>query len=701
MMLLGQARRRLAPLFALPWVPKSLIGLGTFLALLLIATVSDVPPRLDLRAGQIAPRDIEAPRTTDYIDQEQTAIRRRVVAARVEPFYQEAPQATAAARNAVTGIFDAIARVRAVPSLSNAERLARLRQAAGVSLPPEVWEAALSLDDAMLAQAREITLSAVEQMMERGVRADEFPEAREELRRLLRTTTLTGRPLALASAVGQAALRANLVVDRTMTQTLRLEAAEAVEPVRVRILRGEIIVRRGDKITEAHLRKLEALGLIGVPMRWDVVLGVALVIALLLGITGYYLIQYQPEIWRRDRLVLLWGLIVVLTTLLARIVVSYRLPLSLIPAAVGPILLAVLLRPRLALVTAAVLSLLIALIATSDLRTAFVAFVGSAVGVYAIRKISHRTDLIIGGLKAGAGTAAAVVAMSLLERRPVYPEMVGDAAVGVANGVIVGIFSIGVLPYLENLFGLVTPIKLLELSNPGHPLLRRLQMEAPGTYHHSVIVGNLAEAAADAIGADGLLVRVGTNYHDVGKIRRPVFFVENQIGVENPHDRMSPSLSALTVAAHVRDGLDLAREYGLPRAVADFIPEHHGTTLITYFYHQAVQRGDDPEPAAFRYEGPKPQTREVAIVMLADAAEAAVRSLPRPTPDRIYEVVRKIIHERLEDGQLDECDLMFRDLEQIAQTFTRILTGIFHPRIEYPDLEGDLRARRRERVGRR
>jgi len=703
MVLLGGAQRRLAPLFAHPWIPKSVIGLGTFLALLVIATLSEVPARVNLRVGEPALQDIEAPRTTDYVDQEQTLIRRRVAAARVEPFYREAPEATAAARNAVTGIFDAIVRVRAAPGLNGAQRLGRLRQKAGASLPLEVWEAALTLDDAALAQTREITLIAVEQIEREGVRADGFSEARGEFRRLLRTTTLTGRPLALASAVGLASLRANLVVDRATTQTLRREAADAVEPVRVRILRGEIIVRHGEKVTDAHLRKLEALGLIGVPMRWDVVLGVALVIALLLGITGYYLMEYQPEIWRRDRLILLWGLMVVVTTLLARLIVSYRLPLSLVPAAVAvtPILLAVLLRPRLGLLTAATLSLLIALIATSDLRTAFVAFVGSAVGVYAIRKISHRTDLIVGGLKAGAATAAAMVAMSLLERRPVYPEMVGGAAAGVASGIFVGIFSIGVLPYLENFFGLVTPIKLLELSNPGHPLLRRLQMEAPGTYHHSVIVGNLAEAAADAIGADGLLVRVGTYYHDVGKVRRPVFFVENQIGVENPHERMSPNLSALTVAAHVRDGMDLAREYGLPPPVADFIPEHHGTTLITYFYHQAMERGGEPEPAAFRYEGPKPQTRETAIVMLADAAEAAVRALARPTPDRIYDVVRKIIHDRLEDGQFDECDLMFRDLEHIAQTFTRILTGIFHPRIEYPDLEGDLRARRRERVGRR
>src|SRR3990170_4817757 len=617
MIVLSWARRRLAPFFTLPWVPKSLIGLVTFVALLVIATLPYVPERQVLRSGDVAKKDIEAPRTVDYVDPEQTAIRRRIAAGRVEPVYRESPDATAAARTAVTTAFEAIVRVHAMTGLTEAERAARLRQQAGVPLSPAVAAAALAL-----------------------------------------------------------------------------------EPVRVRILRGEIIVRRGDRITETHLRKLEALGLIGVPTSWDIVLGTAVVIALLLGLTAYYQFQYQPEIWRTNRYLLLWSLLVILTVLLARAVVSLRLNLNLIPAAAGSILLTVLLRPRLALVSAAVLSILIGLIATSDLRTAFIAFTGGVVGVYAIRRISHRTDLIVAGLKVGLATAAAVIATGLLERQPVYPAMVVDASSGIFNGVIVGLFSIGIMPYLENLFGLVTPIKLLELSNPAHPLLRRLQLEAPGTYHHSVIVGNLAEAAAEAIGADALLVRVGTYYHDIGKIRRPVFFVENQVGVDNPHERMAPSLSALTVAAHVRDGLELAREYGLPRVITDFIPEHHGTMLMAYFYHQALERGDQPEPGAYRYEGPKPQTRETAVVMLADAVEAAVRTLPRPTPDRIYEVVRRIVHERLEDGQLDECDLMFRDLEKIAQAFTRILTGIFHPRVEYPDLERDLRPRRRERVGR-
>src|SRR5438132_14392083 len=198
-----------------------------------------------------------------------------------------------------------------------------------------------------------------------------------------------------------------------------------------------------------------------------------------------------------------------------------------------------------------------------------------------------------------------------------------------------------------------------------------MQVEAAGTYHHSLIVANLAEAAADAIGADSLLVRVGAYYHDVGKLRRPVLFVENQAGVENRHEKMAPSLSALTLLSHVRDGPELAREYGLPSAVADFIPQHHGTNLITYFYHQALQRGDAVSEEGFRYEGPKPQSREAAVVMVADAVEGATRALPRPTPDRLEPAVRRIIRVKQDDGPLIECPLDFRDWSVSDRTFTR------------------------------
>lgn len=259
---------------------------------------------------------------------------------------------------------------------------------------------------------------------------------------------------------------------------------------------------------------------------------------------------------------------------------------------------------------------------------------------------------------------------------------------GIANGVLSTVITTGFLPFFENIFRVTTPIKLLELSNPNQPLLRRLLLEAPGTYHHSIIVGNLAEAAAEVIGADSLLVRVAAYYHDVGKTKRPYFFVENQLMQDNPHDKLAPTLSTLIITSHIKDGVDMASRSGLPESVINIIREHHGTTLVPYFYHKATESAKEElvDEKEFRYVGPKPQTTESAIVMLADSVEAAVRSLSRPTPGRIEGLIRKIIKERLQDGQFDECDLTLKDLDAVANAFVRVLSGIYHPRIEYPDV---------------
>jgi putative nucleotidyltransferase with HDIG domain len=245
----------------------------------------------------------------------------------------------------------------------------------------------------------------------------------------------------------------------------------------------------------------------------------------------------------------------------------------------------------------------------------------------------------------------------------------------------------GLLPFFESAFGLLTPMRLLELANPNHPLLRKLLLEAPGTYHHSLIVGNLAEAAAEAVGADPLLCRVGAYYHDVGKTKRPAFFVENQMTKENPHDKIAPSLSHLIITSHVRDGLELQEQYRLPSSIRDICAQHHGTTVLWYFYNKALEQDKSGNVSidSYRYPGPKPQSKEAAIVMLCDAVEAAVRSMARPTPQRIEAVIRKIIRDRLQDGQLDESQLTLRDLDKAAEAFMQTLNGIYHPRIEYPD----------------
>lgn len=676
-----------------PWLPKALIGFGTFLALTVILGVPQLPMRTELGEGQVSPRDIEAPRTVDFVDTLATNARRQEAAKAIRPVTRASSADTDAAKAAVARLFDAISRVRSSPGLEE-DRAGELARQAPMPLSDPAILAALSLPRADVEVAHRVATQVVTQMMEEGIPPDGLAQAQESAKVLLRSQGPRGRTLTLASAAVAGALRPNQIIDERATENLRRRARDDVKPVTDRILRGEVIVRRGEVMTAAHMQKLAALGLTAPPFSWPRLVGMGVISLLLLMVTAIYLRQYHPDIWAQDKLLLAWSLGVVLTLALARIMVTRFNP-YLMPIAAGTTLIAVLLRPRVALYTAAVLSLLFAVTAGGDVRLGLVAFIGATVGAYAIKRINHRTDLIIAGLRVGGANALAITALGFADQVPLYPEVLGDAMLGVGNGVLVGIIAIGALPYLEHLFGLVTPIKLLELSNPGHPLLRRLQMEAPGTHHHSIMVANLAEAAAEGIGADAILARVGTYYHDIGKIKRPAFFVENQIGMDNPHDKMSPSLSALTVMAHVRDGLEYARQYGLPQAVADFIPQHHGTNLVAYFYQRALDRGDAPDPEAFRYEGPRPQTRETAIVMLADAAEGAARAMTRPSPDRLEQMVRRIIREKLEDGQLDECDLTFHDLHLIAETFSRLLASMFHPRVEYPDLERDLSGRRR------
>lgn len=266
-------------------------------------------------------------------------------------------------------------------------------------------------------------------------------------------------------------------------------------------------------------------------------------------------------------------------------------------------------------------------------------------------------------------------------------NLVWDWTFSFLGGVTSGILATGFAPVVEMMFGYTTDIKLLELANLDRPILRKLMLEAPGTYHHSVVVGSLAEAAAAAVGANPLLAKASGYYHDIGKVKKPLYFIENQVGGDNKHDKLAPSMSSLILIAHVKDGVEIARNHKLGRAIIDIIQQHHGTSPITYFYEKAKQlKGEDAvNMEHFRHPGPKPQTKEAGLVLLADALEAASRALENPTPARIQGLVQKIINKLFLDGQLDECELTLRDLHEIARSFNKILTGIHHHRIEYPD----------------
>jgi putative nucleotidyltransferase with HDIG domain len=313
--------------------------------------------------------------------------------------------------------------------------------------------------------------------------------------------------------------------------------------------------------------------------------------------------------------------------------------------------------------------------------------VGGTVAVMALRGKPHRAQALLCGIYAALSSLVVMTAVGLMTNND-SQAVLANALWSMGGAVIAALLCMGFQPLLETIFNLATPSKLMELANPNQPLLRRLLIEAPGTYHHSIIVANLSEAAAEAIGANPLLARVGSYFHDVGKLKRPLYFKENQMG-DNPHDHTDPYVSSAIVTAHTRDGLQMANKYRLPTEIEKIIMEHHGDTPVMYFYHKALQmaNGSPVDIQDFRYDGTRPTMKESAIVMLADTIEAAVRSMPDPTPQRIEEFIEQLVRGKLEDGQLSDSPLTLRDIDKICEAFTTVLIGVFHERIEYPAVD--------------
>jgi putative nucleotidyltransferase with HDIG domain len=359
------------------------------------------------------------------------------------------------------------------------------------------------------------------------------------------------------------------------------------------------------------------------------------------------------------------------------------------PFAVGAMLVRIVLNSEVALLFGVAFSMVIGLLFGDNLHIALYALVGSLTGGHWVRHCIQRTSLYQAGWRLSLVNVSMVLATQLIGGRGLDIQMLYKAGFGFAGGFICALLVTGLVPLVETLFKYTTNIKLLELANMNTPVLRELMIQAPGTYHHSIIVGNLAEAAAETIGANPLLARVAAYYHDIGKIRKPLYFVENIGTQENRHNKLSPSMSALILMSHVKEGADMARENKLGQTLLDIIRQHHGTALIKFFYDKAKNQ-EDPgvqqvDERDYRYPGPKPQTREAALIMLADAIEAASRTLTDPTPARIQGMVQKIINNIFIDGQLDECELTLKDLHNIAKSFNRILAGIFHHRVDYPE----------------
>ena len=453
------------------------------------------------------------------------------------------------------------------------------------------------------------------------------------------------------------------------------------------IKKNQIIVKEGEPITQKQINILTELGLIGEDISKDYIYTYIILffyVLFVLILQYIYMKNENNKILNNTKLVFLILLLNLLSLIIAR--VFTLVSVFLIPIACTPILMTVFLGSKISIIINSFNLLFIGIIIGFDPQIILVAIVANIISSLTLKKVNQRNDILYSTAYLAVSSAIIVLSSGILLSNNIKRILI-DVALATGGAFISGILAMGLLPFLESSFNLVTNMKLLELSNPNNLLLKRLLMEAPGTYHHSIMVANLAEVAAEEVGANPMLVRVGAYYHDIGKIKRPFFFGENQLGGVNPHDKISPVLSTTIIISHVKDGLELAKEYDVPTIVTDMIAQHHGTTLVKYFYYTLKNNSENPDLIKeddFRYPGPKPQTKEAAIIMMADSVEAAVRSIQEPTLDKIEAMVNNIIKDKLNSNQLNECDLTFKDLEVIKACFLKVLKGIYHHRIEYP-----------------
>ncbi len=605
---------------------------------------------------------------------------------------------TATAATPASAQTKASSSTRSVPAPSLSAAAAALGKRLGGSTPTDQLEAALTASSTQLTAAVSKAYSELQSVMQAGVEPAQADTARQQI---TSAAAAAAAPAALDALVGSLAagdLQINKTEDVAAYNAAVRAAKAAVKPVYIPA--GAVIVRSGDQVSPTDISILTAAGLLNTGGTFGVLAGAVALALLLLALCWAFLSQFYRAVLRDEVRLVLFGSLVVAS--LATVRLGHALSPFLAPTPWAAMLASVAFGPSIAIFVGGVTGLGAGLI-DHNLTVAACALVGAWTAVFALWRVRQRSDLLRAGLySAVAETVAVLVLVGLFLGQSTgasttllspalanTPPLLLDVIATAFTGILSGVLAIGTLPYAEVL-GVLTPFQLLEMGNPSQPLLRRLLIEAPGTYHHSLMVGNLAEAACEQVGGDALLVRTAAYYHDIGKMKRPAFFVENQQGGRNPHDDLPPRLSAQIITSHVRDGVDLARQSRLSRELVHFIRTHHGTTLVQYFYHSACreQEANGGEPVSesdFRYPGPLPSTRESAVLMLADGVEAAVRSLQHPSEEEIEATIRHIIRDRLEDGQLESAPLTLADLHAIEVTFLRTLVGVYHTRIQYPE----------------
>lgn len=568
-------------------------------------------------------------------------------------------------------------------------------------LPEEIYIKMARLSKEDLDEMRPVAIDIVSKLM--GDSIADASVARAKVAEYVNASSLSERAAReVVQELVRLAITPNKFYDEEGTKLAKVQARENTPQVFIE--QGELIVSKGEVITQDTYDLLKEQGLLKTDVNLWPEFGLLILSSMLSLVLFMYMRQVSITTFKYNNsqllmLVLIFGIQVLILQIIALTQSDTTIYLGYIaPFALGVILITLLIDVSLAQVSTVIFSI----ISSIMLNTAqgemfsyeffFITMVTSYAAIFSIHRASQRSTILKAGIMVCIFGSITVFMLAMLSDGALSDrDTMLSAVFAFGGGLVTSVLVLGLMPFFEITFGILSALKLVELSNPNHPLLRKLLTETPGTYHHSVMVGNLAEQAAEAIGANGLLCRVGAFYHDIGKTKRPSYFIENQNNMDNPHDFIDPKLSTSIIVAHARDGADLLKDYKLPKPIRDIAEQHHGTTFLKFFYYKALKQAeaDGVEPDFteddFRYPGPKAQSKEAAVVGIADSVEAAVRSLRKPTVEQIESIIQKIIKDRLDDNQFNECDLTIRELDVVAHSLKEAVMGIFHSRIEYPD----------------
>ena len=668
---------------------KILIGLSVLLVSCFIVYNAAEPKKYELKEGDKSEFVINAP--SEVVDDISTKRNREAEVAKVTPKYSREDVITKNSLNIISSLLNSNSAGEDKEVLLG--RYSKLFKEKQINISDNQIGKILLLKDEELKEFIDVLSKITSKIMSQGITEESLESSHRDVKDEITAYIFNANKLNsseykdISLILLNGLVRSNMIEDKVQTERAKQEARANASSI-VKYDKGQIIVAKNDIITREQIDMLKKLSLIKNKKKVDIVffLGVLAVLTIIIGLFILFIYNYHRGILENKSELILLSLIYVITLVMAW--GFSQISVYLIPFSFAVILVSIMINTNLAVFINVLVSVVISMLLKGDINFLYLSLIGGTFAAFAVSRAKQRKELALAGVVIALAFALITAFFGIAHRESLQRLLI-DSGMSAINGIFSIILATGTLPFWESTFNIITPTKLLELSDPNQPLIKRLLLEAPGTYHHSLLVGNLSEVATEAIGGNALLARVGAYYHDVGKLKRPYFFKENQF-TDNPHERMTPNLSTLVITSHTRDGAELAQEYGIPMAIKEIILQHHGTTLVAYFFHKAKKTErleNQTRKESFRYEGPRPTTKEAAVVMLADSIEAAVRSMPDKSEGKIEGLIRKIIKDKLEDGQLDLCDLTLKDLDLIAKAFMKVINGYFHARIEYPETD--------------